>query len=105
MYASKNFTLRYSGTERKGHFETLELKKGVPISYSTHHQNKTYRIPFESLPNNTFIREGNTLIRTSTTGNHECVICEIENDEFETFEPGKGYIISPSATATLISTD
>lgn len=100
IYAPIDFNLTYYGSESAGWKETLELRKGIPVSYSTQHQNPSNRISFTSLPNNTFIRKGDTLIKTNENGIHNCVKCN-NTDVFTSFETGMGYIISPSGSAIL----
>lgn len=104
IYAPVEFTLTYNAPMPSNHVETLRLKKGLPVSYSTHH-NETYKkIPLTSLPNNTFVRRGTTLVKINTNGDHECIVCNNGTDVFYEFEVGEGYIISPTDDAILTST-
>ena len=101
IYASENFTINYTAPAPSGHVETLRLKKGLPVSYSTHLTDK--KISLKSLPNNTFVRKGTTLVKINTNGDHECIVCNNNTDVFYEFEVGKGYIISPSDNDVLTS--
>ncbi len=101
FYAPRDFNLTYDGAEPAGWSETLELRKGIPISFSTQLENNT--VSFDSLPNNTFIRKGDVVMRTDKNGDHKCITCNVTQglESFTSFERGSGYIISPSGSATL----
>ena len=104
IYASEDFTITYDAPTPSNHVETLRLKKGLPVSYATHHNETDKKIPLTSLPNNTFVRKGTTLVKINTNGDHECIVCNNSTDVFYEFEVGEGYIISPSDNANLTST-
>lgn len=104
IYAPEDFTLTYNAPMPSNHVETLRLKKGLPVSYATHHNETDKKIPLTSLPNNTFVRKGTTLVKINTNGDHQCIVCNNSTDVFYEFEVGEGYIISPSDDANLIST-
>jgi hypothetical protein len=101
FYAPRDFNLTYDGAEPVGWSETLELRKGRPISFST--QLGKNEVSFDSLPNNTFIRKGDVVMKTNKNKEHQCITCNATEslESFTSFERGVGYIISPSGSVTL----